>query len=92
MSTVDRAVDRTLIESNLLSVGRPGGRPLLATCLVGKIKDRGVNSLFDCKENYSGSIILLQERGEIFKLKSPLCLKPVLDVAKESESYFLLTE
>ena len=43
-------------------------------CLVGKIEDRGVNSLFDCKENYSGSIILYK-RGEIFKLRSLLCLK-----------------
>jgi len=31
----------------------------------GKIEDRGVTSLFDCKENYSGSIILLQEKGDI---------------------------
>ena len=31
MSTVDQAVDRTLTESSLLSGGRPGGRPLLAT-------------------------------------------------------------
>ena len=34
-------------------------------CLVRKIEDRGVSSLFDCKENYNGSIILLQERGDI---------------------------
>ena len=27
MSTVDRAVDRTQTENNLLSVGRPGGQP-----------------------------------------------------------------
>jgi len=33
--------------------------------LTGKIKDRGVNSLFDYKENYNRSIILLQERGDI---------------------------
>ena len=31
----------------------------------GKIEDREVNSLFDCKESYSGSIILLQEREDI---------------------------
>jgi len=31
----------------------------------GKIEDREVNSLFDSKESYSGSIILLQERGDI---------------------------
>ena len=30
-----------------------------------KIEDREVNSLFDSKESYSGSIILLQERGDI---------------------------
>ena len=30
-STVDRAVDRTQTESNLLSVSRPGGRPFHAT-------------------------------------------------------------
>ena len=37
-----------------------------------EIKDRGVNSLFDCKESYSGSIILLQERGDIQAQISPL--------------------
>ena len=31
MSTVDCAVDRTQTESSLFSVGRPGGRPLIAT-------------------------------------------------------------
>jgi len=31
----------------------------------GKIEDREVNSLFDSKESYNGSIILLQERGDI---------------------------
>ena len=31
MFMVDRAVDRILTESSLLSVGRPGSRPLLAT-------------------------------------------------------------
>jgi len=31
----------------------------------GKIEDREVNSLFDCKESYSGSIIHLQEREDI---------------------------
>jgi len=30
-----------------------------------KIEDREVNSLFDSKESYSGSIILLEERGDI---------------------------
>ena len=30
-----------------------------------EIEDRGVNSLFNCKESYSGSIILLQEREDI---------------------------
>ena len=35
------------------------------TLVGGKIKDRGVNSLFDGKENYNGSIILSQERGDI---------------------------
>ena len=34
-------------------------------CLVGEIEDRGVNSLFDSKENYSETIIFLQERGDI---------------------------
>ena len=38
----------------------------------GKLWDRGVNSLFDCKENYSGSIILSQERGDIQAQTSPL--------------------
>jgi len=32
--------------------------------LVGKLK-ACVNSLFDCKENYNGSIIRLQEREDI---------------------------
>ena len=31
----------------------------------GKIKDREVTSLFDSKESYSGSIILLQEREDV---------------------------
>ena len=39
----------------------------------GKIKDRGVNSLFDCKESYSGSIILLQERRDI-QTRISICL------------------
>jgi len=34
-------------------------------CLVGEIEDQGVNFLFDSKKNYSGSIILSQERGDI---------------------------
>ena len=38
----------------------------------GKIEDRGVNSLFDCKEIYNGSIIQLQERGDIQAEISPL--------------------
>ena len=47
-----------------------GSRTLLGLkhgmyCLAGKIEDREVNSLFDCKESYSGSIILLQEREDI---------------------------
>ena len=37
-----------------------------------KIEDRGVNSLSDCEENYNGSIILLQERGDIQAQISPL--------------------
>jgi len=37
-----------------------------------KIEDRDVNSLFDCKESYSGSIILLQEREDIQTWISPL--------------------
>ena len=41
-------------------------------CLMGKIEDRGVNSLSDCKEIYNGSIILLQERGDIQAQISPL--------------------
>ena len=31
----------------------------------GKIEDRDVNSLFDSKQSYNGSIILLQERKDI---------------------------
>ena len=34
-------------------------------CWWKKIGDRGINSLFDSKENYSESIILSQERGDI---------------------------
>ena len=40
MSTVGRAVDRTQTESNLLSVSRPCGRPLLAT--VDRAVDRAI--------------------------------------------------
>jgi len=29
------------------------------------IKDRNINSLFDSKESYNGSIILLQERKDV---------------------------
>jgi len=39
---------------------------------VGKIGDRSINSLFDSKENYSESIILLQEREDIQAQISPL--------------------
>jgi len=38
---------------------------------VRKLKAR-VNSLFDCKENYNGSIIRLQEREDIQAQISPL--------------------
>ena len=38
----------------------------------GKIEDRDVNSLFDSKESYNGSIILLQEREDIHAWISPL--------------------
>jgi len=39
---------------------------------VGKIEDRGINSLFDDTENYNGSIILLQEREDVQAQISPL--------------------
>jgi len=48
------------------------GGERLCPMFGGKIEDRGVNSLFDGKENYSGSIILLQERGDIQAQISPL--------------------
>ena len=57
----------------------------------GKIEDRSVNSLFDGKENYNRSIILLQERGDIQTQISPLFNIGFFDVAMESESYFSLT-
>ena len=45
---------------------------IIAIVWWGKIEDQGVNSLSDCKENYNGSIILLQERGDIQTQISPL--------------------
>ena len=58
---------------------------------MGKIEDRGVTSLFDCKENYSESIILLQVRGDISSLNLPFVQSRLFDVAMESESCFPLT-